>query len=124
MIAVDTSFMIAYLKGGKGPDVDALHSALTGGNLALPPVVLTELISDPSPPRSFGAILSEIDILPVSDGYWSRAGAARAKLLALGLKTKIADSLIAQSCIDNNVGLMTRDRDFQRFAKHCGLRLA
>jgi predicted nucleic acid-binding protein len=40
------------------------------------------------------------------------------------LKAKVADALIAQSCIDHDVALITRDRGFRHFAKHCGLRLA
>jgi hypothetical protein len=31
---------------------------------------------------------------------------------------------IAQSCIDADVKLITRDRDFRHFATHCGLKLA
>jgi predicted nucleic acid-binding protein len=41
-----------------------------------------------------------------------------------GLKAAVADALIAQSCIDNDVALITRDPDFRHFAKHCGLKLA
>jgi len=33
----------------------------------------------------------------------------------------LADTLIAQSCIDYRVPLITRDSDFRHFAKYCGL---
>jgi predicted nucleic acid-binding protein len=36
----------------------------------------------------------------------------------------LGDALIAQSCIDHDVPLITRDTDFRHFAKHCGLKLA
>jgi hypothetical protein len=124
MIATDTSLLVAYLKSGKGPDVERLHTAIIGGNLKLPPVVVTEILSDPSPSRSLAAIISKIEVLSTDEGFWERAGATRSKLITLGLKTKIADALIAQSCIDHNIALLSRDGDFQRFAKHCGLRLA
>jgi predicted nucleic acid-binding protein len=45
-------------------------------------------------------------------------------LLARRLRARLADTLIAQSCIDNDVALITRDADFRHFAKYCGLRLA
>jgi predicted nucleic acid-binding protein len=45
-------------------------------------------------------------------------------LHAKRLKAKVADTLIAQSCIDHDVALITRDGDFRHFAKHCGLKLA
>ena len=44
-------------------------------------------------------------------------------LLAKGLRANILDTLIAQSCIDHNVALITRDTGFRHFAKYSGLRL-
>jgi predicted nucleic acid-binding protein len=38
-------------------------------------------------------------------------------------KAKLADTLIAQLCIDHEVPLITRDRDFSHFQKFCGLKL-
>jgi len=61
--------------------------------------------------------------LDVSDGYWQRAGALRAKLLAKQRKAALADVLIAQSCIDNDVVLVTRDTDFRSLAKVSALKL-
>jgi predicted nucleic acid-binding protein len=62
--------------------------------------------------------------LDLADGYWVRAGATRAVILRQTLRARLADSLIAQACIDANVALLTRDRDFRHYAKYCGLRLA
>ena len=58
------------------------------------------------------------------DGYWERAGRNRRMLIASGLRARTIDSLIAQSCIDANVELVTNDPDFRHFASHCGLKLA
>jgi predicted nucleic acid-binding protein len=63
-------------------------------------------------------------LLPVLDRYWQRAGDARRLLRKNGYRAKIADALIAQSCIDHDVALITRDADFRHFAKYCGLKLA
>jgi hypothetical protein len=47
MIAADTSTWIAFLEGEKGEDVDLLDRALEDRQVLMPPVVLTELLSDP-----------------------------------------------------------------------------
>ncbi len=64
-----------------------------------------------------------IPILDIKQGYWQRAGNTRAKLLNKGLKARLADTLIAQSCIDHRIPLITRDDDFRHFVKHCELKL-
>jgi predicted nucleic acid-binding protein len=47
----------------------------------------------------------------------------RRRLLRIALKPRLADTLIAQSCIDHNVALVTRDEDFRHFATDAGPRL-
>jgi predicted nucleic acid-binding protein len=124
MIASDTSSLAAYLQGLEGRDIDLLDSAVDSGQLSLPPVVVTEILSSPSSAESLRNTLPEIDRLEILEGYWERAGALRLTLHKRGLKAKTADALIAQSCIDYGIALITRDRDFRHFAKHCGLKLA
>lgn len=124
MIATDTSSLVAYLQGNKGADVEMLDRVTLAGQLVLPPVVLTETLSDPATGKALRAALPEIELLELLDGFWVRAGQARLTLKRHGLKAKIADALIAQSCIDHDVPLITRDTDFRHFAKHCGLKLA
>jgi predicted nucleic acid-binding protein len=51
-----------------------------------------------------------------------RAGLLRAELLRGILKAQLADCLIAQSCIDHDIPLITYDRDFRHFV-HAGLKL-
>ena len=48
--------------------------------------------------------------------------AVRRTLLEARLKATVADTLIAQSCIDHRVPLITHDRDFRHFVK-AGLKL-
>jgi predicted nucleic acid-binding protein len=124
VIAVDTSTLSALLAGEQGKDVDSLADGLARGDVRLPPVVLTEILSDPAVTKVLGPRLLDLELLDVSEGYWQRAGETRAKLHARGLKAKVADALIAQSCIDHDIALITRDQDFRHFAKHCGLSLA
>jgi predicted nucleic acid-binding protein len=47
----------------------------------------------------------------------------RAKVLAKQRCARLGDALIAQSCIDQGVALLTRDRDFRTFAETAGLDL-
>ena len=117
MIALDTSAVIAHLAGGRGAAADAAASAFASRQACLPPVVLAELLSDPVLPAAVAALLKELPILEISEGYWERAGALRAKVLGRGLKARLADALIAQSCIDHRAPLITADRDFRHFTK-------
>jgi predicted nucleic acid-binding protein len=124
VIAVDTSTLIAFIGGQPGVDVDQLDAALGTSDVALPPVALTEFLSEPQLPTNHRAIAMALPLLELLPDYWLRAGEIRAKLLAKGLRARLADSLIAQSCIDHSVMLITRDNDFRHFAKHGGLKLA
>ena len=123
MIAADTSSMIAFLEGDNGDDVVLIQSALDHQQLALPPVVLTELLSDPAISRTVRSLLAGLPLLDVEPGYWERAGALRASVLKRKKKARVADSLIAQSCLDQSTPLVTRDRDFRHFAAIVGLPL-
>jgi len=87
------------------------------------PVVLTELLSDPKLPSDVAETISEVPLIEVASGYWERAGALRAKVLAKRRKARLGDALIAQSCIDEGVPLITRDRDFRAFAEAANLNL-
>jgi len=123
VIAADTSSLIAFLEGEAGDDVDLIQSALDHQQLVLPPVVLTELLSDPALPRPVRSLLAGLPILDIEPGYWERAGVLRAAVLKQKKKARVADSLIAQSCLDQSTPLVTRDRDFRHFAGAVGLPL-
>jgi predicted nucleic acid-binding protein len=125
MIACDTSSLAAFLAGdAKAADVAKLRTALMHDALVLPPATLAEALSNPRTAKAAGALLAPLPLLEPKPGYWLRVAASRAKLIGKGLKARLADALIAQSCIDADVKLITRDRDFRHFATHCGLKLA
>jgi predicted nucleic acid-binding protein len=123
LIAVDTSSFIAYLSGAEGRDVSSLESALAESQVCLPPVVLTELLSDPKLPDAVAGLVSELPVLEISEGYWSRAGHLRARVLHSRHKARLADALIAQSCLDHELPLIARDEDYKHFARVSGLKL-
>ena len=122
MIALDSSALIAYLSGADGDVADAAGEALEQQHACLPPVVLAELLSDPALQPSLAELLKALPRLEVTDGYWERGGTLRRNILKRGLRARLADSLIAQSCIDHRVPLVTADRDFRHFLTH-GLKL-
>jgi predicted nucleic acid-binding protein len=121
VIAADTSTWVAYLEGGRGEDTQLLDQALGDRQVLMVPVVLTELLSDPKLDRAVAETLSEVPIIEIGAGYWWRAGALRAKVLAKRRRARLGDALIAQTCIDRGVPLLTRDRDFRAFAETAGL---
>jgi hypothetical protein len=123
MIAVDTSSLVAFLSGARGDDVEVVATALEQHQAALPPVVLTEMLSDPRLVPAARAALIGLPLLETTDGYWERAGQLRAKILSIRRKARLGDALIAQSCLDAGVPLLTRDRDFRHFAHAAGLAL-
>ena len=123
MIAIDTSSLIAYLGGKEGNDVESVDEAFKLRQAALPPVVLTEILSVPGLDRGVAKLIRGIPLLETDSGFWERAAITRARILSKKLKARLADTLIAQSCIDHNAPLITRDSDFRHFASHAGLTL-
>jgi predicted nucleic acid-binding protein len=124
VIAADTSSLVAYFSGRDGSDVERIHDALDAGELRISPVAFAELLSDPKTATELETVVAEWRQLDITQGYWLRAARTRARLLNLKLKPKLPDTFIAQSAIDYNIALITRDSDFRHFAKHCGLKLA
>lgn len=123
MIAVDTSTLLAFLRGEKGGDVSAMMSALRHGEIALPPLVLTKLLSEESLDDLLVEKVSSLPVIETGEGYWTRAGQLRAGLRAKGVKAKLPETLIVQSCLDHDIGFITRDKAYAPYAEHCGLRL-
>jgi predicted nucleic acid-binding protein len=123
MIAADTSTWIAFLEGASEPDAQLLERALTDRQVLMIPVVLTELLSDPVLSSGVAETLAEIPMIEVEPGYWQRAGVLRAKVLSVRPKARLGDALIAQTCLDRGISLLTRDQDFRAFAEAAQLDL-
>jgi predicted nucleic acid-binding protein len=121
MMAADTSTWIAFLQGEAGQDVELLDRGLADRQVLMAPPVLTELLSDPGLPSEVSKSLAELPLIEIQPGFWNRAGALRASILAKRRKARLGDALIAQSCLDAGIGLLTRDRDFRAFAETASL---
>jgi predicted nucleic acid-binding protein len=121
MIAADSSVLIDYFKGIDNIQTKKLDEVLMQHTLILAPIVLTEIFSDSHLPAQFVNKMLELPILNPLEDYWLRVGKMRAKLINKKLKARLADTLIAQSCIDYKTPLITGDTDFRHFVKYCGL---
>jgi predicted nucleic acid-binding protein len=123
MIAVDTSTWVAFLEGDEADDTRSLDQALDDRQVLMIPAVLTELLSDPGLLPDVAETLAEIPMIEIGPGYWHRAGTMRAKVLAKRRKARLGDALIAQSCVDRSIPLLTRDAEFRAFAEAADLSL-
>ena len=103
MIAADTSTWIAFFAGEPGWDVEMLDKALRDKQVVMVPAVLCELFSAPEITMYAEEQLNSVPLMPIEEGYWKRAGKSRAELLKKGRRARLADSLIAQVCIDTGV---------------------
>lgn len=123
MICFDTCVWIAYFAGDESRETELLDYHLKLRSVMMHPVVLAELFSDeglPEPVRSDLLALPEIKLL---DGFWARVGRLRAQMRNAKMTPKLADTLIAQGCIESNTPLVTLDQGFQRFQRFTSLHL-
>lgn len=122
MFVVDTSSFQRFLAGLLGRDTSAVRKALARHEAYLPPVVVTEALSNRFLDEDTVAFILQMPVLPLREGYWRRAGETRANRLSRALKAKLADTLIAQCCLDYDAPLITYDGDFENFVD-LGLKL-
>jgi predicted nucleic acid-binding protein len=123
LIAADTSTWVAFLEGGEGDDTEWLDRALEERQVVMVPAVLTELLSDPELPPEVSEMLLQIPQMEIRLGFWQRAGMLRAQVLVTRRRARLGDALIAQTCVDARVVLLTRDRDFRAFVEAAKLDL-
>jgi predicted nucleic acid-binding protein len=122
LIALDTNALVRAFDGRLDSTTSVIHLRLAAKQVRLPPVVVAELLSFPVDPV-VEDVLRRLPMLPLRRDYWARTGELRAWLRTFAVKAKLADCLIAQSCIDHDIPLITYDRDFRHFER-AGLKLA
>jgi predicted nucleic acid-binding protein len=115
VIAIDSSSVQRTFAGEDGVDTRAVKIALARREAVLSPTVLTEVFTYSGLSESDATTLLTIPLLEILDGYWVRAGLLRREVRTRGLRANLADVLIAQSCIDHDIPLITYDRDFRHF---------
>ena len=117
MICVDTCVWSKFLAGEATTEVLKLKKMLEQGEVVMTPIVLCELLSFSELPAKVKFFLKEFRRIPVQETAWVSAGEMRSELFKKGLKAKLADCLIAQTCMDSKVPFLTVDRDFRHFKK-------
>ena len=124
VVALDTNAVHDYFaeKSDEGPKAVLIREMFDTDRVLLPPAVVTEALSDPRLRPDKADRIRALPLLEIHEGYWQRAGLLRAYVLAQGYRGFLGDVLIAQSCIDNRIPLITYDRDFRRF-ESAGLQL-
>jgi predicted nucleic acid-binding protein len=124
MLCLNTNSLIAYPQGEEGANVDLIDQALIDQVGVLSPVTVSELLSDPHLSQTLRRTILELPTLSITESLWERAGLLRTKVLGTGRRANLADTLIAQNCLDHHATLVTRDRDFKAFVSAAGLRVA
>jgi predicted nucleic acid-binding protein len=122
VIALDTNTLRAVLVGLRDAAITAAYEAIDRDEVVLPPVVIAEALSDPKLPPHYVGRIRQFPTLEIHEGYWYRAGELRASILRDRLRAHLPDTLIAQSCIDHDIPLITYDHDFRHFVR-AGLKL-
>jgi predicted nucleic acid-binding protein len=123
MIALDTNVIIAFFNDYNVPETQIIADMIDFQTYVLPPVVVSEFLSHPDADKAHIDHVTGMPTLKTDDGFWLRAGHMRAALIKKRYKPKLPDTLIAQSCIDHDVPLLSCDAGFQIYEKHCGLKL-
>ncbi len=129
MILVDSSVWVDYLRDLETPQTLQLEELLGRESLAVGDLILTEVLQGCTSDRAFDvalALLLDLDFVTIG-GSDVAVEAARnfRRLRAKGITIrKTIDTLIATRCIQDNIPLLYRDRDFDPFVEHLGLRSA
>lgn len=123
MIAADTSTWISFFEIAPGQDTELLERAIRDRQTLMIPAVLAELLSDPLLGSADAQTLAAVPVIDLEPGYWQRAGLLRAKVLSNRRRARLGDALIAQTCLDRNIPLLTRDQDFRAFSDASQLNL-
>ena len=128
MILVDSSVWIDYLRSV--PDSYSLHlnRLLDEKQVGTADLILVEVLQGATSEKDFNFILRLLSSLPIAllGGRENVVEAARNYRLLRERGTtvrKTIDTLIATHCIRRGVALFHKDRDFDPFEKHLGLKV-
>lgn len=115
MIALDTSFLVDYLRG-----VDATEAFIEDRELPVyyvPAISLFEVFrdaawADTETVERVAAAIGWVEVLPFDEGAVEEAAQIHAELLTAGTPINAADVMIAGVCRHHGATLVTRDGDF------------
>ncbi len=128
MTIVDTTVWIDYLGGTSNPQTVWLDRELNHQRLGLTDLILCELLQGIRGDSTFAQVRRELSKFEIFDSGGEALAVAAAQnyrfLRAYGKTVrKTIDCLIATFCLSGGHSLLHRDRDFDLFEKHLGLRV-
>jgi predicted nucleic acid-binding protein len=128
MVIVDSSVWIDYLRDTFNPQTNWLETAIGNRPIGLTNLILCEVLQGIRHERRFRIAERILLTMPVFDLAGTSVAIAAARnhrfLQSRGFTIrKTIDSLIATFCIREDFELLHRDRDFDAFESHLGLRV-
>jgi predicted nucleic acid-binding protein len=128
MTIVDTTVWIDYLAGTANPQTGWLDRELQQQRLAITDLILCEVLQGIRSDSTFARVRRDMTRFEVFDPGGEALAVASARnyrfLRARGATVrKTIDCLIATFCLSRGHSLLHRDRDFDAFEKHLGLRV-
>ena len=126
MILVDTSVWIDYLNGNENIHTNALDTGLIEGTVAIGDLIFLEILQGIKSDRDYKKTKTTLATLDqyemFGSGMVEKCVENYRVLRKKGITIrKTADVIIATFCIENNLPLLFKDRDFSPFVKHRGL---
>lgn len=128
MIIVDTTVWIDYLAGKSNPETEWLDRELSQQRLGLTDLILCEILQGVRSDSAFRQVRKHLEKFEIYETGGIDIAVASAHnyryLRAKGYTVrKTIDCLIATFCVESGFSLLHRDRDFDPFQKHLGLRV-
>ena len=128
VVIVDSSVWIAYLNGADTPETAWFDARLTSERFGVLDLMVCEVLQGLSTDQQAARVLGHLRRFQIFDtGGVDLASAAAAHYRALRTHGRTVrstvDCLIAAFCIREGHQLLHRDRDFDAFERHAGLRV-
>ena len=126
MILVDTSVWIDYLNGKESSLTNILDKALIDGLVSIGDLILLEILQGIKAEREYNKTRKVLALLEQYEMFGNNMVEKCAENFRFLRKKGITirktnDVIIATFCIENNLPLLFRDRDFIPFVDHLGL---
>jgi predicted nucleic acid-binding protein len=126
VIVADTSVWIDLLKDTPTPQAAALEIAINLDRVLLPDLIFVEILKglrSDEQAREIETMLEPFDIVVLGGRELAATAARNFRLLrksGVTLRGTI-DLMIGTWCIENEIPLLHKDRDFEAMAEHLGL---
>lgn len=127
MLVADTSVWIEFFRNADSAHTRILREAIQQNRVIVPDLILLEIlrgISDQRLAEQIERMMLEFDLIILGGREMARSAAANYRLLrSRGVTPRGSiDLLIATWCIENNVSLLHKDRDFTIMEKEIALK--